>query len=161
MEALTCSVIFVPILSHKSVHKWMNVPSDSEAAKSDYFNEAKVDNFLLECVIALELHSRLSKLKKSGDVVFACKRILPIFIDKGKPIMSENVATATVNKAEGILRSLNVLDQNGTIDRFSPACIAPAHLSCNGQQVLSVDGVGQAVRIPRFRIVQVSRHRVQ
>jgi hypothetical protein len=118
IEGLASSVVFVPFLCEDSLQKWKDLPSSSDANPDHYFSETAVDNFLLECILALELNSYLTSDKETADVVFACKRILPIFIDGGKKIVSEKVAIATISKAEAILRRLNVLDQNGTIERF-------------------------------------------
>lgn len=76
----------------------------------------EVDNFLLECILALELNSHLSKCYDT-DTLFACKLVLPIFVDDSKYSLSDDVATATVSKAQQILRSLSVLNENEDILR--------------------------------------------
>jgi hypothetical protein len=150
VEGLTSSIVFVPFLCDDSMMRWKDLPSDSDANPECYFSETKVDHFLLECILALELYARLTSDKDTADVVFPCKRIVPIFIDEGKTKASEKVAIATISKAEAILRRLNVLATNDTIERFL-ICIythtssAPALLSCDILQVLSVEGSEQAI----------------
>ncbi len=119
MEGLTLSIVFVPFLCKDSVKKWKDLPSGSHEDPSFFFSETAVDNFLLECILALELNLFLTKRKDAKDVVFSCKRILPIFIDDNLKVseFSEMFASATVNKAEEILRSLGVLAQSENIKR--------------------------------------------
>lgn len=121
IEGLASSIVFVPFLCDDSIKKWKDQPSDSEA-NPEYFSETKVDNFLLECIVALELNAHLTRDKDTADVVFPCKRILPIFIHDGLGSdlkkLSEKVAMATISKAEAILRRLNILAENDAIERF-------------------------------------------
>jgi hypothetical protein len=127
IEALSSSVVFVPFLCEDSIKKWKDLPSGSDANPNHYFSDKTVDNFLLECILALELNSRLTSDKDTADVVFACKRIVPIFIESiNQKMLSEKVAIPTISKAEAILRRLNVLAENDTIERFLIYIHAPA-----------------------------------
>jgi len=109
--------VFLPVLCRASKQKWKDVPSVSDANPRDFFSPNYVDNFLLECIVALELNARLTKLH-DADSVFACKRILPIFVDDDNDPLSETAANATIEKAEKILQSLNVLAKDCNIERF-------------------------------------------
>jgi hypothetical protein len=124
IEGLALSVVFVPVLCRVTLQKWREQPKTSDASPQDWFSADSVDNFLLECIVALELNARLVLLHHADDV-FACKRILPVFVDDERCTLSDAAATATISKAEDILRSLNVLARDCAIERFQ-RLIAPA-----------------------------------
>jgi hypothetical protein len=115
IEGLALSLVFVPFLCRSSVQKWQDAPA-SVANPHEWFSPKYVDNFLLECIVALELYERLSSKYDEGSL-FACKRILPIFVDDHRCELSETAADATITKAEEILQRLNVLAQGSAIQR--------------------------------------------
>ncbi len=130
IEGLSLSIVFVPFLCRAAITKWQEQPDVKESNPRDWFSPDQVDNFLLECIIALELHERLPSILDAAritrsegpiaaDSVFACKRIMPIFVDEDcHGAMSDAPATATIKKAEEILRSLDILAQDCAISRF-------------------------------------------
>ena len=115
IEGLSLSVVFVPFLCRASVQKWQEPPA-SVVNPQEWFSPDSVDNFLLECIVALELNDRLTS-KHGAASLFACKRILPIFVDDELGELSKTAAKATVAKAEEVLRRLNVLSEACFIDR--------------------------------------------
>ncbi len=115
IDGLALSLVFVPFFCRSSVQKWQDAP-EGVANPHEWFSPKYVDNFLLECIVALELNERLSS-KYDDDSLFACKRILPIFVDDHECELSQTAADATITKAEEILQRLNVLAQGSAIKR--------------------------------------------
>jgi hypothetical protein len=147
VEALKQSMVFVPLLSCSKNEKL----SQRETAKDDkaYDNTQasytgsmgdfvetnpesrkkgvkEVDNFLLELIIAKELHELPKRLKlecvHENGTLNACSKIFPIIIGSrpsGSDLFTDTVCDATNKKAETVLKDIFELQPSTDILTYS------------------------------------------